>query len=321
MSEKKLVLLLVAEFIAIVLISLFQPSFSGTIFEIMAAPLIGITSVLKHLASLGSFGNAFAVLFYVGISLVPILFITKCNSRKKMIGLFALSASLFLGLYAMIRIDRFIITEKNMEHCFRVTVSLMIWSVLLYILVVILIERVRKSNTEKLYFWIRLFLVLICVEVTAEMTQNATSWLFWLNNGEEKNGTTILVNTVKVATWIMTELLNIYVFLKAKDFFSAKEHDKAEKLGRLCCLSLEISIACVAFSNFVQVISSWKTGNIDTNLWLPVENIIFILLVFLATRLIIENDKLSEDNNVLSDSNLKLSKENEELTDENNLFI
>lgn len=72
--------------------------------------------------------------------------------------------------------------------------------------------------------------------------------------------------------------------------------DAAEKLSRLCCVSLGLVTASSAALNVIQLAAAKSLSNISASVNIPLTSLAFTLAALLLSRLISENGRLADEN-------------------------
>lgn len=70
----------------------------------------------------------------------------------------------------------------------------------------------------------------------------------------------------------------------------------AQGVSRLCCLALGVTAALVAAANIIQMMLMRWLSSTSFTVNLPILSIIFTIMIFVFTRILIENKRLRDDN-------------------------
>ena len=74
--------------------------------------------------------------------------------------------------------------------------------------------------------------------------------------------------------------------------------DAASRLSKISCIALACTVAFTALIHIVQLFLITALTDVKASADLPFSNIVFVLVILLLSRLLIENKQLKDDNSM-----------------------
>lgn len=312
MKRKKLIIMLVCEaallFILIMLTNRFPELFSS----MFAFPFEQVATGLKGLSQLGRAGNGLATALWVGISLLPSIPALHCIQNKaaikERITLISLSCVLLFALYGMINPQVFcsFIPEAKNEYL-TIVKSIMgvsVWSVIVLYVVLRLIRMFQSGDKVSLLKYLHLLLHVLCLLFTAAAVIYFGNGLT-SSSGASKKALDNIIHILSLIVVSVPYVLDIAIIISTLDLFDiVMTEDQngifnaAERLSKICCIALGITTALTAVFNILQIILMRWLSNVATKVNIPIGSIVFVGIVLLLSRLLVENKRLRDDNSL-----------------------
>lgn len=311
MKRKSLMILLVSVAVLFIVLALLPDRFPVVFSSMIAFPFEQIALGLKTLSQTGAVGNGIAVSMWIGISLIPAIFALSYREKKawpERIALFALSCVLLLALYGLVNPYVFSVfssdAEKELLPVVNAVFGISVWSVAILYIVLRLIRQFRSSDKASLLRHMRVLLYVLCVIFTASAVYPLATGLVDLI-GRSPDVLDGAVNVIRLLIAAVPDALAVIVVIRVLDLLeiAMTEAQKgivkaSERLSRMCCVALGITTALTAAFNVLQVVLMRSLTNVATQVEVPVINIVFLAIVLLLSRLLVENKELREDNSL-----------------------
>lgn len=312
MKRKKLIIILVCEVALLFILVLLTNRFPGSFSSMLAFPFEQIAIGLKSLSQTGRVGNGLAMALWIGISLLPLIpaFHYKQNKAaiKERITLFSLSCVLLLALYGMINPHVFcsFFPEAKSEYLavVKAVMGVSVWSVIVLYVVLRLIRMFRSGDKVSLLSYMQLLLHILCLLFTAVTVISFGSGLTTSIEASQK-ALDNLIDLLRRAAVSVPYVLDIAIVMSTLNLFDIVMTDNqngivnaAERLSKICCIALGITTALTAFMNILQFFLMRWLSNVATTVNIPIGSIVFVGIVLLLSRLLVENKRLHDDNSL-----------------------
>lgn len=303
MNRKKLYIILAAESAVIAMLYVMTANLPDSFSSIWNFPFEQIGAGLRVLHGLGSAGSGVACALWVGISLLPVIPAARergLTAWERAV-LVLLALSVFAALYVMTNPWKIGLPYDDDGTLAKLMLSVTTWSILILYLVMRIVRLMHDGGMEKLmgYFYKALYaLAMLCaaniVAYGAGTVQTAAV---------SQTGADALFALLRFAAAELPYIMNIVIIVCIGEFIDAARIGdgallsvKADRLTKLCCISLVAAAALTVGFNILQVIFVNSLMNVMTSLQIPVFSIAFTLFALLLTRIIVENRRLRDDN-------------------------
>lgn len=312
MKRKTLIIMLVCEAALLFILVLLTNRFPGLFSSMFAFPFEQIAIGLKALSQAGQVGNGLAIALWVGISMLPSMqaFHYKQNKTaiKERITLFSLSWVLLLALYGMINPQVFcsFIPEARSEYLavVKAMMGVSVWSVIVLYVVLRLIRMFGSGDKVSLLRYLQWLLHILCLLFTAVAVISFGSGLT-ASIEASKESLDHMIDLLRRAAASMPYVLDIAIIMSTLNLFDiVMTEDQngivnaAEKLSKICCIALGITTALTAVSNVLQILLMHWLSSVATTVDIPIISIVFVGIVLLLSRLLVENKRLRDDNSM-----------------------
>lgn len=333
MKHRKTILLLLLEAAVLILVRcLAQQSSAQAGFSILSYPFELLAKCSSALAAAGTVGSGLAAALWIGLSMLPLAFALRKGKQSmglpERLALCFLTLMLAIGLYGMTVPTKIWPRAAELgaeaEALVRSGLVAAIGSAVVLWFVLYLIRRFRSGGWDSLLRSAGVLGCLICVVLTAaaaitvsncvlslaETKQNgfeaaAEAALHADMPGTEEGILDVPVIILQSLVRIIPLILNVAVILRGMDLLNEMQSgagenvvSAAERLSRICCISLGLSAALSAVFNLVQVVLTRSLSNVNVNVEFPLTDLLLTVLVLLFARLVIENKKLKDDNSL-----------------------
>lgn len=312
MKRKIFVVMLGIEAAALCALTLFAGSFPTVFSSVMAFPFEQVGIGLRALSLSGRVGNGLAMVLYTAACLLPsvpgVVHRKDSTGKWEHIILFLLSLLLFPVLYGMIN-PAFIHTAlpgagDAMLPVMKSILGSSVWATVVCYAVLRLLRLFRSGSTDKLLGYLRAFLYVLCTLFVGVI---AISCVGELNAGlrEVQLGADRFMAVIRFFISALPYAMDIIINFSALTLLDEMRLHRrpetaaaAEKLSKICCLSLALVTVSGVALNFLQLVLIQYLSNIMTTLSIPLMSLAFVLAVLLLARLIAENQKLADDNDL-----------------------
>jgi len=293
-------------------------------FNVFSFPFEQIGWGLRQLSLSGSSGNAFAIIIYLLIGLIPaggfLLLKKKRKSCTIDIMLLVLSVLLYVMMYYMINPGLIV---SMVAGAGRMMWGATFYSMLMTYFVIRLLTKNIKTDLNSLQKSLRRVLIFImflfAASVAIEMFVNLPA--AWDMLAGEDTGTEapldllygepdliltyVGVTLRSIATALPNALSAVVVFFCIKvlkellrDAYSEQAVVMIKKIGLLCKRSLITVAIMVMVVNVLQLMFAAQIYNIHIVVAIPVFSILFLLVIHVMARYIEENQRLKKDNDL-----------------------
>jgi len=294
-------------------------------------PLTLVGDGLRALSLSSTIGNIAAIIFYVILSLLPLLLplIHKIKDKKLLksdLILVFISACTFAVLYLFINsqiipslFNSLISTDISMIDSGKALIAVAYLSIWAVFLAFWLLRAYKKdnliANIEKLlYVFAVICIVSICYTNVSELTTVITKAyavstasisdaMFGMSSGTTP-ATDIFIALIRFASQIIPTLLLMKIFLPAEKLLQsirldphAKENaGLAAQIVSGAKVSIYFFVGCTAVYNILQLLLARYASNIDVNLYFPIDQLILALSMLLLANFLAGDHKLYKEN-------------------------
>lgn len=312
MKRKTFILLLVCEAVLLLLLSFLTNQFPKLFSSMLAFPFEQIAVALKALSQTGQIGNGLAAALWIGISLLPLIPALRRQQNKiaieERISLYLLSCILPLALYGMMNPHVFcpLLSETGNEYMAIViaVIGVTLWSVILLCIILRLIRVLRSGDKASLLRYTRRLLYILCLLFSAAAAISLGSGLS-ASAGSSPTALDSMINILRSAVTSVPYVLDIAIIISTLNLFDIAMTEEqsgivnaAERLSKVCFLSLGVTTALSAVFNVLQVLLMRWLSNVATTVNIPIMSIVFVGIVLLLSRLLAENKRLRDDNSL-----------------------
>lgn len=287
---------------------------------ILAFPFEQIGLGLRALSLSGDLGNILSIALYAFICLIPI-FVMMALKRKRMLFpedylLILLSLALFAVIYFMINPSMLVPFTVSLGGISigKAILGGMVYSVLVGYLTLHVLRLFYKADLSKLQryltlllFILNMFFVYYVFGAYVRELMDSFALLRASNTGNEHNlGITYVFLVLEYLVNVLPYLLDVLVVFKALNLLNESTIDRysestviaAEKLSRLCGVTLAITVISNVLFNLLQLAFIKQLFVIKSTVQFPFTSIAFILAVLLLAQYIRENKQLKDDNDM-----------------------
>ena len=311
MKRKLFCVFLGAEALLCAALSVSSVSFSAYFSTVAAFPFEQIALGLKALSRTGSLGNgaAWALLVLLGLALLlPTLRTPRGQARPLESFLNVLLAlCAVLAVWLMANPDRltssqwYAITEAA-PGILNAGLGISVWSVAAAWVIARLLRLFRAGDTEKLLGYGAAMLRVLCALFVGAAMLSCPGTLAEAIRSRQSGADAVfalLRFLVSVLPYALDTVITFFAldFLE-KDRQSGEAVASAERLSRLCCLSLLLMSLSTAGLNLLQLAVLKRLSSVNVTVTIPVLSLAFALAVLLLSRLIAENKQLADDNDL-----------------------
>lgn len=293
-----------------------------SIAHMMAFPFAPIGNGLRALSLSGSVGNAVAILLYVGISLLPagvlLVHVRKKNLQWEDLLLVVLIPLLFAVLYEMINPGTLPLSPMELGmmggDIRKAMLSCVVYSVLVGYLVLRALRLFFRAEKQKLQSYVFLLLgvlnVIFVYLVFGGCLQNflqAVESTKAANQGTEDGLTlTYVFLFLQMLVDVLPYVLDILIVFACqhmlrelqKDAYSEETLEAAEKLTKVCGISLKVTVLSIVVFNLLQLLCGKHLRILNGFVNIPVLSIVLVLTALLVAKLVTESKGLKDDNDM-----------------------
>ena len=320
MKRKKLIYLLIAEALILILLRCMLHQRSDQVLSALIYPFLLFGNGLNALASGGTVGAGIAAAIWIGLSVLPAAVALRNRNRGmeiwERLALWFLTLTLAVGLYGMAVPARIWPHAAELgaeaETVLRFVLVSMICSTVILWGVLYLIRRFRSGGWGGLLRSAGILGCVICVFLTAAAAIAVSKFVLTIVETDQNEfeiavdaAYNLPLTLLQYAIQIIPLLLDVAVILRGMDLLNemrsgAEENvvPAAERLSRICCISLGLSAALPAGFNLIQVLLARSLSNVNVKAEFSLTGLALIVLVLLLARLVIENKKLKDDNSL-----------------------
>ena len=311
MKRKKLVLLMIASALLIGALTLLSNLRPNILSSLLAFPLEPIVPVLKRIAKAGPAGNGLAVAGIAALVLIPAVIALCMRGNEKIpeaVSLLALACMILVAVYGTwnpaVFQNRIVKVPAEDFNYLPMIFSLASWALFILFIVLRLIRLFRAGHREQLLRYLRLLLHILCAVIAAGIASTLISGVMTLVKGLPTTEDAAL-HAAKVIASLVISLLEIIVCFRMLDMLDIAATDEQEglpeaasRLSRVCCTALSGIALSAALLHIFQIILLPSLTDVKSVLDIPLLQIVFVLVILLLSRLLIENKQLKDDNSM-----------------------
>lgn len=311
MKRKKLILILAVEAVLVCVLMALSKSVQNMNFSILSFPLEPVFLGLKAAANAGPVGNGFAVLIAAVLILLPVFFALRTRGEgivPECVALLLLAGAIGLGLYGCWNPNAFrhelVGGSQEMESALRVIFSLCILSMLILFIVLRLIRLFRNGHKEQLLHYLRGLLYVLCFLSTAGLAYTLSSGVLSVIDGlpTPADMTLMIAKTLTTAAGLILDLAVSFRMFDLLDAASSEEQEAlkeaAGKVSRISCITLACTVWFTAALHILQILLISSLTDNQFNVEPPINQVFFLLMILLLSRLLAENKELRDDNSM-----------------------
>ncbi len=313
MKHTKYITVLILTAILSVVLGIFSEKLPDIFPAVIAFPFGYIAKGLGALSGLGNVGNGLAIALWFSISAIPALIALKYPNLKdrktlpERITLFVLTAAMLFTFYVYNNISLFSNADAldGFMHSFKDFVAFFpLWSLVLLYFTFLLVRLFRSNNKTLLWNCLKYMIYILGVIFVIGAGLNLTE-MIKVFMAEEVIADTVVSSLLLTLPEIAAYVFNTLIALSAIDLINIINTETQEGLSKcsakLCKFSgraLILIAIMTALSNLLQLILMRFLSNISMTINLPIENIAFVLAVFVFSGILVENKQLRDDNNM-----------------------
>ena len=311
MKRKTLVLLLIATAILIGALTLVTKLYPNVLSSVLAFPLEPLVLGLKAIAKTGPAGNGLAVAVIAALVLIPAVIALRMRGNDKIpeaVSLLALAGMILFAVYGAWNPAAFQnkIVKDAMEdsNALLMVFSLAVWTMFVLFIVLRLIRLFRTGHREQLHRYLRLLLFILCAVIAAGIAATLVSGVISLVKGlpTPEDAALLVAKAIASLAVSLLELIVCFRMLDMLDIVAADEQDKlpeaASRLSRVSCAALAGIALSAALLHIIQILLLPSLTDVKSILDIPLLQIVFVLVILLLSRLLIENKELKDDNSM-----------------------
>ena len=311
MKRKKLVLIMILAAILLGALALMTNLFPDWLSSILAFPLEPVSLGLNALAVTGRIGNGFSVMFSAALVMIPLFFAFRLRGDDKVpekISLVLVAGMILVALYGARNPGAFqnmhINGTEEYDSMLRAFFSVTFWVMVILFVVLRLIRLFRAGHRDQLLRYLRCIVYAMCIIIAAGFAFNLVDSVMKVIKGlptAEDTGLFILKALVSLATLVLN-LAVAFRMLDLLDITATEEQeglaDAASRLSSISCIALGCTVAFTALVHIIQIFLLPGLTDVKASADLPFSNIVFVLVILLLSRLLIENKQLKDDNSM-----------------------
>ena len=311
MKRKTLVLLLIATAILIGALTLVTKLYPNVLSSVLAFPLEPLVLGLKAVAKTGPAGNGLAVAVIAALVLIPAVIALRMRGNDKIpeaVSLLALAGMILFAVYGAWNPAAFQnkIVKDAMEdsNALLMVFSLAVWTMFVLFIVLRLIRLFRTGHREQLHRYLRLLLFILCAVIAAGIAATLVSGVISLVKAlpTPEDAALLVAKAIASLAVSLLELIVCFRMLDMLDIVAADEQEKlpeaASRLSRVSCAALAGIALSAALLHIIQILLLPSLTDVKSILDIPLLQIVFVLVILLLSRLLIENKELKDDNSM-----------------------
>ncbi len=314
MKRKTLILILILEAVLLAGLSVLTMLLPRLFSSILAFPMEQIAAGLVALSGAGPVGNGIAVAATVCLSLIPLLIAAFRYPRDggtlaERIVLGLLTPVLFIALFGMANPTAFrpLVPASAESHyrAVRAFFALSVWTVVVFFIVLRLIRLFRRSSRAHLLKYLRIILCVLCMSLVAQFVVTLAVSIRTLA-GAAPTAADIAVGVFRLAAALVPLLFILAVILRMLallEIAGTEEQEgiaeAASRLSAVSCLTLAVTTGLCALQHVAQILLLPGLTDVNAAVDIPLTNIVFVVLILLFSRLLVENKQLRDDNSMI----------------------
>ena len=312
MKRKTLILILILEAALIAGLVYLSRQYPAWFTSVWSIPMEQIAGGLKALSGTGAFGNGLALAILAGIALIPVIFALRYprgrETLAERITLAVMAPVVLIVLWNMIHPGN-VRPEAAGADAFlqvvRAALSLIIWSVVILFVVLRLIRLFRAGKREQLLRYFRILLAVSCMAFTAELAVTLMNAALAPAADVSPSTQDIIAGIFRLAAGVVPPVFDIVILIRVMDLIRIAETEEqeglaetAKKVSGVSCIALAVSTGLCALQHVVQLLLMPGLTDLNVTVDIPVVSIVFVAVILLFTRLLVENRQLREDNSL-----------------------
>jgi len=312
MKRKSFIILMCAIFLALTVLVLSIDGLAAGFSSVMAFPFEQVGAALRALALTGNIGNGFALALCAVLSFLPILSVLRHRGDKDYTGenivLCCMSIAVFITLFCMANPSRLLsIFPLFTIEALPVVKGLLgcaDWSIFVLWIVLRLVRLLRCGDTDKLLCYLCVALHAVCILFVAVIAISCGGVLFenLEATGNSMDSVIAMVRFIVSAIPYVFDIGITLSLLTLLDMYVGKNEKyitkHADILSKRCCMALCVTAASVAILNMIQLLLARFISDVSVHVEIPIVSLVFVLLILILSRLIVENRKLQSDNDL-----------------------
>ena len=261
--------------------------------------------------STGPAGNGLAVAVIAALVLIPAVISLRMRGNDKIpeaVSLLALAGMILFAVYGAWNPAAFQnkIVKDAMEdsNALLIVFSLAVWTMFVLFIVLRLIRLFRTGHREQLHRYLRLLLFILCAVIAAGIAATLVSGVMTLVKGlpTPEDAALLVAKMIASLAVSLLELIVCFRMLDMLDIVAADEQEKlpeaASRLSRVSCAALAGIALSAALLHIIQILLLPSLTDVKSILDIPLLQIVFVLVILLLSRLLIENKELKDDNSM-----------------------
>ena len=311
MKRKKLVLFMILAAILLGALTVMTNLFPGWLSSLLAFPLEPVSLGLNAMAASGRIGNGFSVMLSAALVMIPLLFALRLRGDDKIpekIALIMVAGMILVALYGARNPGAFqnprINGTEDYSRMLLMIFSLSFWVMIILFVVLRLIRLFRAGHREQLLHYLRNLAYATCILLAAGSAFKLADSVMKVIKGmptAEDTGLFILKSVAALAS-LLLNLAVAFRMLDLLDITATEEQeglaDAASRLSKISCIALACTVAFTALIHIVQLFLITALTDVKANADLPLSDIVFVLVILLLSRLLVENKQLKDDNSM-----------------------
>ncbi len=293
-----------------------------SIAHMMTFPFAPIGDGLRALSLSGGVGNIVAIILYGGISLLPavalLIHLRKKNLHWEDWLLMVLIPLLFAVLYEMINPGSIPLGPMELgmpgEEVRKAMLGCVVYSVLVGYLVLRSLRLFFCAEKQKLQSYVFLLLGLLniilvylvfggCLQKFLQAIESTKA----ANQGTEEGLTlTYVFLFLQMLVDALPYVLDILIVFACqqmirelqKDAYCEETMEAAEKLAKVCGISLKVTVLSIVVFNLLQLLLGKHLRVLNGFVNIPVLSIVLVLAALLVAKLVTEGKRLKDDNDM-----------------------
>ena len=312
MKRKTLILILILEAALIAGLVYLSRQYPAWFSSVWSIPMEQIAGGLKVLSGTGAFGNGLALAILAGIALIPVIFALRYprgrETLAERITLAVMAPVILIVLWYMIHPGNMRPEAAGADaflQVARAALSLIIWSVVILFVVLRLIRLFRAGKREQLLRYFRILLAVSCITFTAELAVTLMNAVLTPAADGSRSAQDIIAGIFRLAAGVVPLVFDIVILIRVMDLIWIAETEEqeglaetAKKVSGISCIALAVSTGLCALYHVVQLLLMPGLTDLNVTVDIPVVSIVFVAVILLFTRLLVENRQLREDNSL-----------------------
>ena len=314
-KENRFKIALAVEALLCVLLTVFKSPVGDAVLSAVTFPFEQIGMGLRALSLSGGVGNAFSILLYLVVCLLPIVALLVIRKKRDLLGedwlLFLLSVLLFFALYYFIN-PGILAGLFHGVPAGKMVLGGTIYSVALAYLILRILRLFRNSEIGRLKRYLAvllgllnvMFVYLIFGAGVGSLLQSIANLQAGNSGNEGLLGASYVFAALQYLVDVLPYVFDVLVVFAGMrllhhltlDRYSDETVLAAHRLSRLCGTVLSTTALVIAAFNLLQLVFAKYLFNIHASLQVPLFSIVFVLAALLFSRLVAENKLLKEDN-------------------------